>query len=258
MSHDYMLPVSALHEKFGIPVIFYDQIGSGRSTHLPEKKGDGNFWTTDLFCNELLNLLQNLGVSKYHILGQSWGGMLASILASRHPAGLQKLIVSNSPASIATWIQACDTLREALPQGVQNTLKRHEDAGTTDSQEYEAAVNVFYERHLCRVVPFPEPLVATLEWLKKDPTVYHTMNGPSEFHVTGTLRDFSAVEQARNIKASTLLINGRYDEAQDICVEPFFRNIDKVKWLTLENSSHLPMLEETERYIELIGGFLQL
>lgn len=173
---DYLWILLELASSHDIPVVVYDQIGNGRSTHLPEKKGDEAFWTVDLFKDELANLIDKLGIrSGYHLLGQSWGGMLCSAYASDRPAGLCKLIISNSPASMGLWLEACNALRNALPKDVQDTLLKHEADKTTDSKEYHDAVEVFYQRHLCRVTPFPAPVLASLEWIEKDPTVYHTM-----------------------------------------------------------------------------------
>ena len=61
----------------GRPVVHHDQLGNGNSTHLARSGAD--FWTVDLFLDELDNLLDKLGIaSAYHLLGQSWGGMLAA------------------------------------------------------------------------------------------------------------------------------------------------------------------------------------
>ena len=91
----------------------------------------------------------------------------------------------------------------------------------------------------------------------RQPTDYGNRNGPSEFHVVGTLKDWNINDDAHKIIARTLLINGRYDEAQDSTVEPFFREIAKVKWVTFAESSHVPQWEERERFMEVVGNFLQ-
>ena len=175
-THDYLLSVTDLTSLHDIPTIFYDQIGNGRSTHLPEKNGDTSFWTVDLFLAELDNLLAHLGIQdNYDILGQSWGGMLGACHAIRQPKGLNHLIIADSPASMKLWLDAQNLLRTKLPKDVQDTLTRHEKEGTTDSKEYEDAVHVFYQRHLCILDPWPQELLAGLEWLKKDDTVYMTM-----------------------------------------------------------------------------------
>ena len=174
--HDYLLPLTDLYTTHGTPVIFYDQLGNGRSTHLSEKNGDASFWTEALFRDELSNLLSHLQVKSYDILGHSWGGMLGAAFATHNPEGLRRLVVSNSPASIPLWIEVTGRLRESLPREVQEVLDRCEREGRTESKEYEEAVEVFYRRFLCRVEPWPaQEVEAALRWLSEDPTVYGTM-----------------------------------------------------------------------------------
>jgi L-proline amide hydrolase len=253
-SHDYLLALTALAND-GRAVIHYDQLGGGRSTHLPERGGD--FWTVDLFLEELDNLLDALGViDRYHLLGQSWGGMLASEHALRQPEGLNALVISNSPASMDLWSSAAKKLRALLAPEVEAALDRHEAAGTTQDPDYLAATRVYYDEHVCRVVPNPPELVRMFELLDEDPTVYHTMNGPNEFFCVGTLRDWSVVERVKDIIAPTLLCSGRFDEATPATVQPFFDAIPDVRWEIFEASSHMPFIEEPERYLEVVSSFL--
>ena len=104
-----------------------------------------------------------LGLDRVHILGQSWGGMLAMEYALTQPTGLAGLILADSPASAPQWITEINRLRAALPTDVRTTLLKHEAAGTTDDPAYEEAVMVFYRRHLCRVDPWPDCLNRTFE-----------------------------------------------------------------------------------------------
>ena len=186
VGHDYMLAMQDMTTKFGIPVVLYDQLGTGLSTHLPEKRLDTGFWTVQLFLDELDNLLKHLEITDYDVIGHSWGGMLGASHAIDQPKGLNRLIISDSPASMELWVEACDRLRNDLPKDVQETLKKHEADGTTDSEEYEEAVGVFYAKHLCRVQPMPEDLQKGLEWIKKDDTVYYTMYVVYHFSITAT------------------------------------------------------------------------
>lgn len=251
--HTYLLKFAALAEG-GRAVIHYDQLGAGLSTHLPEKPAD--FWNVSLFLEELDNLLRHLGIqNRYHLLGQSWGGMLASEHAVLRPAGLRSLVIANSPASMETWVQEANILRERLPPETQATLLRHEAAGTTSSAEYESAVRVFYDRHLCRV-PWPPELEASFAAMLADPTVYHTMNGPSEFHCIGTMRHWSIAGRLDRIAAPTLLISGRHDEATEACVKPYQDRIPDARWTIFENSSHLPHIEETEACLACVEDFI--
>ena len=253
-THDYVLSIAALAET-GRPVIHYDQLGAGNSTHLRGRGAD--FWTIDLFLDELDNLLRSLGVQEsYHLLGQSWGGMLGAEHAIRQPAGLRALVISNSPASMALWVGEAKRLREDLPTRVRDALNRHEADGTIEDPEYLAATQVYYDRHVCRVVPNPPEVARTNECLVEDPTVYHAMNGPNEFFVIGTLRDWSVVDRVHAIVAPTLLCSGRFDEATPATVQPFFDAIPDVRWEVFEHSSHMPFVEEPDRYREVVGRFL--
>jgi L-proline amide hydrolase len=181
--------------------------------------------------------------------------MLAAEHAVLQPAGLRALVIANSPASMALWVQEANRLRDALPPEVQATLLRHEAAGTTDTDEYNAAVRVFYDRHLCRV-PWPDELTASFAAMAEDPTVYHTMNGPSEFHVIGTIKDWSIIDRLDRIRVPTLLISGRHDEATAAVVQPFADGIADVRWHVFEQSSHVPHIEETEACMRVVGDFL--
>jgi pimeloyl-ACP methyl ester carboxylesterase len=72
---------------------------------------------------------------------------------------------------------------------------------------------VFYGRHLCRLDPWPEEVTRTFAALEEDPTVYGTMNGPSEFHVVGSRRGWDLTDRLGEIQVPTLLLSGAHDEA---------------------------------------------
>jgi len=184
--HDYLVPIAkSLVSETGLPVVLYDQIGCGRSTHLPEKKGDGSFLTLALFIEELENLLSQLNIQEgFDLLGQSWGGMVAATYATRRPNGLRRLILSNPLADMKQWENSLYRLRREFPEEVQAVLTRHEKAATMDSEEYLQAIGLFYERHLCRIKPVPEELERAIAGSMEDTTVSHTMyetnRGPIE------------------------------------------------------------------------------
>ncbi len=251
--HDYLLRLAALAER-GRAVVHYDQIGAGRSTRLPDRGAD--FWQVGLFLDELDNLLRHLGIDgRYHLLGQSWGGMLAAEHAVRQPPGLRSLVVANSPASMALWVHEAERLRALLPAPVQAVLRQHEADGTTGSDEYQGAVRVFYDRHVCRI-PWPPEVAASFAALADDPTVYHLMNGPSEFHCIGTIRDWSIIDRLDRIQVPTLLVSGRHDEATPVVVQPFVDRVVDVRWRIFEASSHMPHVEEAEAFLAEVGDFL--
>lgn len=253
-THDYVDAFKDIANS-GYPVIHYDQLGNGRSTHLPEK--DPSFWNVALFLDELENLLDHLGIrDNYALLGQSWGGMLASEHAVLQPAGLRGLIIANSPADMSTWLLEVNRLRQLLPIEVQQTLLKHERAGTLTSTEYFEAARVFYDRHVCRVTPWPDEVARTFAQIDADPTVYHAMNGPTEFHVIGSMKDWSITDRLPRIKVPTLLISGRYDEATPLVVKPYVDHVPDIRWALFEHSSHMPHIEERMACMGTVVSFL--
>ena len=254
VAHDYCEPIADL-SKFGRACVLYDQLGCGNSQHLPDAPSE--FWTPQLYKDELVELTRQLGIADRHaVVGQSWGGMLAMEYALDHPAGLRGIVVADSPASIPLWVAEANRLREDLPADVQETLTRHELAGTTSDPAYEAAVLVFYDRHLCRV-PWPDCVKRSFDQMALDPTVYHTMNGPSEFHVIGSLKTWDITDRLHEIRVPTLLISGRYDEATPLIVGQILDRIQRAEWELFEQSSHMPHVEEPDAFLERVEAFLQ-
>jgi proline-specific peptidase len=234
-------------------VIFYDQLGCGLSA-IPESKPE--MWTVGLYVEEIDVVRRALGLDRLHLLGQSWGGMLGMEYALTQPAGLASLTVASSPASMIQWVSEANRLRNDLPPEVQQTLLHHEEAGTTGDPAYHAAMEVFYDRHVCRVKPTPEEVARTFAKIDANPEVYHTMNGPSEFHVTGLLKTWDIVDRLGEIAVPTLVTSGRYDEATPLIAQTVHFGIPGSKWVLFDESSHMPHAEEPERYMEVLDGFL--
>lgn len=252
--HNYCEPIADVLAQTGRAGVLYDQIGCGNSTHLPDKPKE--FWTPELFMEELVLLTEHLGISnKYNIVGQSWGGMLGMQFAIQNPKGLNALVVADSPASMEVWVSEANKLRKELPPKVEATLLKHEAAETTEDPEYIAAVDVFYSRHLCRI-PQPPYVVASFDQLAADPTVYHTMNGPSEFHVIGSLKHWDIRPQLKEIKTPTLLVSGQYDEATPAMVKEIQGLIPGSKWELFAESSHMPHVEEPAKFKRVVAEFL--
>lgn len=258
ISHDYMTPLVEIYNKYKIPVIFYDQVGIGMSLFEGVAEKPKELWTVDLFMDELDNLLVYLGVQNdFSLLGHSWGAMLGAHYAShRHPVGLKHLVLTSGTPSMALWERSTRQLLNALPEDVRETIEKHEKEGTTDSPEYQQAMGIFYEKHVCKT-PWPKELEASFAAMLQNPTVYSTMVGPSEFTITGTLKPWSCLDQIHTITVPTLLTNGANDEAQDVCVSPFFHKIPHVKWVQF-SQRHMPFTEEEdqERYFQVVADFL--
>ena len=238
----------------GRTVVHYDQIGCGNSTHLPD--ADPSYWTPELFVDEFLNLVAALKFDRFHIVGQSWGGMLAAEIAVRRPQGLQSLSILNSPASMPLWIKGAKELRAALPNGMDDTMREFEAEGKTHEPEYLACVDEFYRRHVCQVEPTPQEFVDSTAQMEAEPTVYYTMNGPNEFHVIGSLRDWSVIDRLGDIDRPALILAGEHDEATPETWQPYVDGITDVRSTVIADASHCSHLEHPEVVVSVVADFL--
>ena len=251
-THHYFAPLERLAES-GRTVVLYDQVGCGRSEKRP--KAD---WSLELFVDEVDALRDELGLERVHLLGTSWGGMLALEHALRRPGTLASLILSSTLAYVGDWEVEARRLRDELPADVRAVLDRHEAAGTYDDPEYERALAVFDARHFHRgqidgSQPRPE-----LERMKQEKGVaaYRAMVGPNEWTMTGVLQGWDVRPRLRELDVPTLVVRGRYDMCNDAIARTLVDGIRGAEYVVFEQSSHTPVLEETERYLEVVSRFL--
>jgi len=157
------------------------------------------------------------------------------------------------------WVEEANRLRDELPAEIQSVLLKHEAvllkheaAGTFNDPEYQTAMMEFYNRHVCRVVPNPEYVQRSFAKLGQNPEVYNTMNGPSEFHVIGTIKNWDVRHRLGEIHAPTLVTSGKYDEATPLIATTIQNGISGASWVLFEQSSHMAHVEETDRYIQVL------
>jgi proline-specific peptidase len=247
-THYYLEPLEALADRR--QVIFYDQLGCGKA----DRPQDTALWTVDRFVAELAVVRDALGLDRLHLFGSSWGGMLAmQYVLDRRPA-LESLILCGSPASMIRWVKDCDELLSAQPAEVYATIREHEEAGFTACPEYQSAILGFYREHVCRMSPWPVGLERSFAEAGYD--VYTTMNGPSEFTVTGTLKTWDIMDRLPEIEVPTLLVGGRHDECRPGHLEEMHRRIAGSRLAVIENASHLCFAEQPAEFNDLVNGFL--
>jgi L-proline amide hydrolase len=247
--HDYILDMAALASDTR-RVIFYDQLGCGRSDH----PNNPTLWTIERTVAEIGIVRRALSLDHVHLWGQSFGGLFALEYALSQPQGLVSLILASSTSSIPLWIAEANRLREELPPEVQATLLRHEQAGTIDDPEYQQATIVFYDRHVIRLKPIPVHVQRAMDQAGE---VYFTMNGPTEFLVIGTIKDWDRTDRLSEIHVPTLITSGRYDESTPLLNEVLHNGIVGSEWVLFEQSSHMAHVEERERYLSTVKAFLE-
>ena len=247
-THYYLEPLEALADRR--QVIFYDQLGCGRS----DRPEDVSLWTVDRFVEELAQVREALGLSRLHLFGSSWGGMLAMQYTLDRRPELESLILCGSPASMIRWVEDCDELLAAQPADVRRAIREHEEAGFTACPEYQSAILGFYREHVCRLSPWPAGLERS--FAEAGYSVYTTMNGPSEFTVTGTLKTWDIMDRLPEIQVPTLLVGGRHDECRPGHLEEMHRRIAASRLVIIEDASHLCFAEQPDEFTSLVNSYL--
>ena len=247
-THNYFGPLEQLADER--PVVLYDQIGCGSSDHPTDIE-----WTVEVFREEVDEVRSQLGLDRIHLLGTSWGGMLAFEHVLSGAKGIVGLILSSTLASVDDWAAEQRILRAALPPEVVEILDRHDRAGTYDAPEYEQAMETYMDRHFYRG---PKPR-AELERMaaEKATDVYRAMQGPNEWTVTGAIKGWDVSNRLSEINIPTLVIRGRHDMCTDRIAAALVNGIRNSQEVVLENSSHTPVLEETDKYLEAISNFMR-
>ena len=199
-----------------------------------------------------------LGLDRIHLFGSSWGGMLAMEYALTQPAGLASLVLSSSPASIPLWAEETNRLRRELPTEVQRVLDEDEAAGTARLARVRGGDGrVLQAPRLPASTRGPTTCCGRSPGLPEHPDVYMTMQGPNEFVITGTLKDWDITGRLGEIRRADA-DHRRPPRRVHARARPrrCTSGIPGSELVTFENSSHMQFVEEPERYLEVVAGFL--
>ena len=247
-THNYFAPLEGLADER--PVVLYDQIGCGRSDRPTDIE-----WSIAVFRDEVDAVRAQLELDRIHLLGTSWGGMLATEHVLSGATGIVSLVLSSTLGSVELWAAEQRVLRAALTPDVIEVLDRHERAGTYDDPEYEDAMKVYFDRHFYRG---PKPR-AELERMdaEKATDVYRAMQGPNEWTITGAMKGWDVRNRLSEIDVPTLVIRGRHDMCTEAIAAELVNGIRGAREVVLDESSHTPVLEETDRYLDALGRFMR-
>lgn len=230
-THNYFEPLEQLAAG-GRRVVVYDQLGCGNS----DRPDDPELWTLELFLDEVQTVRDALGLDRIHLLGTSWGSMLAIEYVLGKPTGLVSLTLNSPPTATETW--AAEAARLRAPLAEDETLAEEE----------------FWRRHVCRLDPWPDCIERGRAG--KNRQVYEIMWGPQEWNPTGRLRDWDVRDRLAEIDVPTLITSGRYDGCTPPLAETAHRGIPDSEWVLFEESSHTAFVEEPERYRAVLADFL--
>lgn len=248
-THDYLESITELSDQR--PIIFYDQLGSGNSD-LPN---DNSLWNVERFVNELDSIIKRLTTDKVHLLGQSWGTMLAvDYMLTKNNQRVSSLILSAPCLSAELWVNDQKKYLSELEIEIQHIINEAEINKDFSSSEYQNAMMLYYRKHMCNMPVWPEMLQRT--FAKMGQAVYNYMWGASEFTVTGTLKNYERVKDLNSIKIPVLFTAGRYDEASPESTQIYKDNLPGSEIYIFEDATHSHHLEKTDEYNSLIRAFL--
>lgn len=235
----------------GVEFYYYDQLGSFYSN----QPDDPFLWTIDRFREEVEQVRAALGLEDFYLYGQSWGSMLAIEYVLKYPKHVKSLSLSSMTASIASYLDYVAKLRAALPKKMLATLEKYEAQGQYEAPEYqEAMFEGVYKRHVCRLDPWPDPVARAFKHINTQ--VYGTMQGPNEFVVTGTFKDWDRWNDLAKIRVPTLVMGARFDEMNPEDIRKMGRLLPRSRTVILEKGSHLAMWDDQEAYFRALLAFL--
>jgi proline iminopeptidase len=250
-SHEYLANFADHLPAAGYELYLYDQLGSW----LSDKPEDPSLWTADRFREEVETVRQALGLDDFVLVGHSWGGMLGIEYALKYQDHLRGLVISNMVASIPSYVEGINELRAQIPPDKLAIMERYEQAGDYHNPEYEELLfGELYNKHVCRLDPWPEPVMNDFQHYNQ--AIYSQMQGPSEFEVTGTFKDWDRWEDLARIEVPTLLIVGRHDTMRVSDIQEMHRRIPDSQLLICENGSHLANWDDEDAYFAGLLKFL--
>ncbi len=235
----------------GIRFWYYDQLGCGFS----DRPDDPSLWTVERYREEVEQVRAGLGLDRVVLYGQSWGGMLAIEYALAHPQRVSGLVISNMTASMPSYVRYVSTLRAALPPEISDRMKGFEDRGDYGAAEYqELLVANLYSKHMCRLDPWPEPVMRAFTNMSAQ--IYNTMQGPSEFTLTGNFKDWDRWADLHRLDMPTLLLVGRYDTMSVADIQRMGSLIPRSQVVICERGSHLSLYDDQVAYFDALIRFV--
>ena len=246
--HDYLENLDRLSGER--PVIFYDQLGCGRS----DRPDDPSLWRLERFVAELSEVRRTLGLERVNLLGQSWGALPVLEHLLEGAKGVERVVLSAPLVSSPHWMADQRILLDAMPPETREAVRIAEERGLFDTEEYQEAMTAYYRRYLCRMDPWPDCLLRTFAGMGMP--VYLTMWGPSEFTCSGSLKDVDLTPRLPEIRVPVLFTCGRHDEARPETVSRIREMVPGAGLAVIEDASHEHHLEQPDRYLAAVRTFL--
>ena len=237
----------------GRALVMYDQLGCGESF----VEGDPGLWRAETWVEELMNLRAYLGLERIHLLGQSWGGMLAiQYLCDCRPTGVASVVLSSTLSSSQFWGREQHRLIRLMNPADQEAIARAEAAGDYDDPAYRAAEARYMEAH-CAGKPGPDAPECLTRPKRSGRESYLVAWGPNEFTPAGTLRDWDYTAKLHDLDVPALIVSGSDDLCTPLVAELMYDAIPHARWELFEGCRHMCFVEDTPRYLALVDSWMR-
>ena len=251
--HDYLANLALLGDER--PVIFYDQLGCGRS----DRPDDPSLWTRERFARELGAVRAALGLDEVVLYGHSWGSILAvdylsGVGGGARPTGVRGAILAGPALSIPRWVADSRRLLAALPPSVGAAIDEGERTGHTDTDAFKAATQAYYAQYVCRLEPWPPELERAFAGMGEQ--VYFTLNGPTEFTITGPLKAVDVTGRLSELRLPLLFICGEHDEATPESTRLYAGLAPGSEVVVIAGAAHVANFDRPEAYLRALRAWL--
>lgn len=256
-THEYFECFESFLPQEGFEFIYYDQLGCGNS----DNPKDTSMWDLARYVEEVEQVRKALGLNKdnFFLLGHSWGGILAMQYALKYPDSLKGMIISNMMSSADAYVKyANDVLAKQMDPKVLDTIRQIEKKGDYGNPKYmELLYPNFYAKHICRIPmeQWPEPM--TRSFGKMNQSLYVTMQGPSEFGLSGKLLKWDVSKELPKLKMPVLVIGGTHDTMDPEHMKWMSTQFAKGRFLLCTDGSHMDMYDDQKNYFPGLIRFLQ-
>lgn len=250
-SHNYFEVLDRLAES-GRAIISYDQLGCGNSF----VEGHPELWTPETWVNELTALREHLQLDEFHLLGQSWGGMLLiAYVIDKKPKGVKSAILSSTLSASWLWGHEQHRLISFMPEEDQAAIAEAERTKDFSGEAYQRANAHFMLLHCAGEVDENSP--ECLRRPKKVGTESYLYGwGPNEFSPMGTLKDFDYTDRLHEIDAPCLIISGTNDLCTPLVAKTMYDYLKDARWELFDGARHMPFVEQNDKYCKLLEQWL--
>lgn len=250
--HNCLLTYAQIADRYGRTVVFYDQIGCGKSA-IPHQEDD--FYTCDLWIDEFYTVRRALGLNDIHLFGNSWGGMLGMLCMMKDDMGVNSFVINSSPVRIDTWLSEARRLIQYLPKDMQEALEEAGRTGDYDAPAAAAAADEYYKRHVMGVyaADYPQEIIDSNAGTGE---CYMVMQGASEFVCTGKLKDWDIREGVKSIRVPCMALSGTDDEGTPYTIKEGVDLIPGCEWTLIQGAPHLANITHPDECLAAVESFI--